>query len=91
MVQCDAAKSGDRYRYIRYSLVIPLKKNSNPKMDIISEVQNVENWCRLNKLSLNEDKSKILVCPRNDDLLNLDLPIATADKVTILGLSLIHI
>ena len=70
------------------NLVIPLKKNCNPESDILMEIQNVEKWCQLNKLSLNKDKSNILVCARNNSSLNFDLPIATTDKATILGVTI---
>ena len=52
------------------NIVIPLQRNSNTESEIINEISNVEKWCEEKKLTLNKEKSHMLLCTRNKDLFN---------------------
>ena len=67
------------------NIVVPLQKNSDAKSDILTEISNIENWCKANKMTLNKDKSRVILCTRNKDLLNFELPLTTSSNMTVLG------
>ncbi|MEL7307842.1 MAG: reverse transcriptase family protein, partial [Pseudomonadota bacterium] len=66
------------------SIVIPLRM-ADAENKILAEIHNVEAWCAANKLTLNKDKSHILRCVRNQDLMNLELPVPSSSVITVLG------
>ena len=88
----DLSTAHSTSKIIKYAddinIVIPMRRGFNLKSDILSEILGVEEWCVKNKLSLNRDKTSILMCTSNNDALQLELPFSTSHEATILGVTI---
>ena len=73
------------------TLILPLSKNKSDRelnCYINEEIENVENWCTSNKLRLNKEKSRIILCLKNNKRLQIDHSIPVTEKAKILGVTI---
>lgn len=77
--------------FIQYAddvnIVIPLKHNDpdEVKVKVMKQLQEVSNWCSLNKQIVNADKSKLLLCTRRPMSIEVSTPIKRLTSMKILG------
>lgn len=67
------------------TIVVPMLKGIDMKQIITAEILNVEEWCRINKLTINKEKSNILLCARSRNVIELELPLPRSTATKILG------
>ena len=63
-----------------------IKENANFSDDIKAEIENMTNWCNSHGLSLNVDKTKVMVISKNVTLKG-NLPMTCVDNCKILGVT----
>ena len=58
------------------------------KLAIRKEIHNIEEWCTVNKLTLNKEKPRVLLWTRNRGSLHLELPFLISKEAAFLGVTI---
>ena len=68
--------------------ILPIFRDKNISDDIQIELESTEEWCKDNRIILNKDKSKILLCQRSTSAVHDRLPLPIVTEMNVLGVIL---